>query len=62
VTSIKRVVLAEDRHGSAVVAGPVYTDKGIAELRTLIEAQPGWTVTGEARLVSKAQLEWRRTS
>ena len=61
MTSTKRVVVAEDRQGSAVVVGPVYTDKGIAELRRLIEAQPGWTVTGEARLVSKAELEWRRT-
>jgi hypothetical protein len=60
VTSGKRarVVLAEDQQGAPVVVGPVYTDKGVEELRALVESRPGWVVTGTARILSKAQLEW----
>ena len=53
-----RGVLAEDLQGAPVVVGPVYTDKGLEAVRKLIEAHPGWTVHGTARLISKAQLEW----
>ena len=54
----KRVVLAADGQGTPVVVGPVYTDKGVDELRQMIEARPGWTVEGTAPLISKAALEW----
>ncbi len=56
-SSTKRVLLAENLRGVPVVVGPVFTDKGLDELRALVEKH-GWTVTGSARLVSKAQLEW----
>ena len=59
MTAGRRVVIAEDRDGGLVVVGPVYTDKGVQELRELIGRQPGWTVTGTARQLTKAQLEWR---
>ena len=54
----KRVVLAEDLQGSTVVVGPVFTDKGIAEVEQMISAKVGWSVTSPARIVSKAQVEW----
>jgi hypothetical protein len=54
----QRVVIAEDRDAAVVVVGPVYTDRGVRELRDLVGRQPGWTVTGTARQLSKAQLEW----
>lgn len=51
-----RGVLAEDRAGRPVLVGPVYSAKGVAELRALIGSHPGWAVLGPVRIVSKAHL------
>lgn len=52
-----RGVLAEDRSGLPVLVGPVYSEKGVTAVRTLIKALPGWTVVGTSRIVSKAHLD-----
>jgi hypothetical protein len=52
-TAGKRVVIAEDHQGTCVIVGPVYTDNGAGQLREIIEARPGWTILGTARLISK---------
>ena len=59
MTAGRRVVIAEDRDGAVVVIGPAYTDRSVQDLRELIGRQPGWTVTGTARQLSNAQLEWK---
>jgi hypothetical protein len=50
----KRVLIASD-HGRPVVAGPVYTDAGLAELRALVD-DAGWNTEFAGVLVSKAEL------